>query len=90
MSKRSNCFKGELEQLSLLIDNRNCFDCGKNNSIVIHSIDKTPAQWASYNNGIYLCLECSGEHRGFGSSVSSIKSITLDQWYIFIYIYYII
>ena len=43
-------------------------------------IDKQPAHWASVNNGIYLCLDCAGEHRGFGSSVSFIKSVTLDQW----------
>jgi len=44
-------------------------------------IDKVPAPWASVNNAIFLCLECSGEHRGFGVSVSYIRSINLDTWY---------
>jgi hypothetical protein len=50
-------------------ENANCFDCGK-----------SPAQWASVNNAIYLCLTCAGEHRGFGVSISYIRSITIDTW----------
>ena len=43
-------------------------------------LDKTPAQWASINNAIYLCLNCAGEHRGYGVNVSFIRSITIDTW----------
>ena len=50
-------------------ENLCCFDCGK-----------TPAQWASINNSIFLCISCSGIHRGFGVHISFIKSITLDAW----------
>ena len=50
-------------------ENLCCFDCGK-----------TPAQWASINNSIFLCISCSGIHRGFGVQISFIKSITLDAW----------
>jgi hypothetical protein len=46
---------------------------------VLTSIDKTPAHWSSINNGLYLCMECSGEHRGFGVNISYIRSITLDS-----------
>ncbi len=50
-------------------DNKLCFDCqGK------------PANWASVNNGIFLCLNCSGNHRSLGVSVSYIKSVVLDKW----------
>lgn len=54
----------------LLKDNENtfCFDCGKQ-----------PAQWASINNAVYLCIECSGNHRGYGVNISYIRSITLDN-----------
>ena len=61
--------KAELESLYTAPSNSQCFDC-----------DNKPAHWASINNGVYLCLDCSGEHRGFGISCSYIKSVTLDQW----------
>ena len=32
------------------------------------------------NNSIYLCLNCAGVHRGFGVSISYIRSITMDSW----------
>ena len=50
-------------------ENQKCFDCGK-----------TPVQWASVNNGIYLCINCSGNHRGYGDNIRFIRSITLDSW----------
>ena len=62
---------GNLQFKEILQDPENlcCFDCGK-----------TPAQWASINNSIFLCISCSGIHRGFGVQISFIKSITLDAW----------
>jgi hypothetical protein len=62
---------GHYEFEILLKDEENlaCFDCGK-----------TPAQWASVNNAIYLCLSCAGEHRGLGVAVSYVRSITIDTW----------
>ena len=50
-------------------ENQKCFDCGK-----------TPVQWASVNNGVFLCIECSGNHRGYGVNISFIRSMTLDSW----------
>ena len=50
-------------------DNKLCFDCGGK-----------PANWVSVNNSIFLCLNCSGNHRGLGVNVSYIKSIVLDKW----------
>jgi len=49
--------------------NRYCFDCGA----------KEP-NWASINNAIFLCLSCAGIHRGYGVSISYIRSITMDLW----------
>jgi hypothetical protein len=59
-----------------------------NVSIVVKYVylGKTPAQWASINNGIYLCINCSGEHRGYGVTISFMRSITIDTWYIITYL----
>ena len=35
--------------------NNKCFECR----------EETP-QWISVNNGIFICLNCAGAHRGFG------------------------
>ena len=59
----------EFEELLKEPDNQMCFDCGK-----------TPAQWASVNNGVYLCINCSGNHRGYGVNISYVRSLTLDKW----------
>ena len=50
-------------------DNQRCFDC-----------NKQPTQWASCNNAVYLCIECSGNHRSYGVNVSYVRSLTLDHW----------
>lgn len=50
-------------------ENQKCFDC-----------DKSPCQWASINNGIFLCMDCGGIHRGLGVEKSYVRSITLDNW----------
>jgi Putative GTPase activating protein for Arf len=49
--------------------NFQCVDCGRN-----------AAQWASVNHGIFICLECSGQHRGLGVHISFVRSITMDSW----------
>lgn len=50
-------------------DNQICFDCGGK-----------PANWSSINNGIFLCLSCSGNHRSLGVNISYVKSVVLDKW----------
>ena len=48
--------------------NRICADCGT----------KAP-RWASVNLGVFVCLQCSGIHRGLGVHISFVQSLNLDS-----------
>ena len=59
----------EIPEILKLEGNTTCIDCGSEKP-----------NWASLNNGVFLCLKCAGVHRGFGMSVSLIRSLQIDSW----------
>jgi len=62
--------RATLKKLVTLEGNRTCADCKRN---------KHP-RWASWNLGVFICIRCSGIHRGMGTHISKVKSVDLDTW----------
>lgn len=58
-----------LSMLKRLEGNHRCIDCGEQNP-----------QWAATRYGAMLCLNCSGQHRSLGVQVSSVRSVSMDEW----------
>ncbi|TFK71737.1 Arf GTPase activating protein, partial [Pluteus cervinus] len=62
-------FTRTLRELVKRPENKVCADCKRNDP-----------RWASWNLGVFLCIRCSGIHRGMGTHISKVKSVDLDTW----------
>ncbi|KAL0950505.1 hypothetical protein HGRIS_007314 [Hohenbuehelia grisea] len=62
-------FTRTLRELVKKPENKVCADCKRNDP-----------RWASWNLGVFLCIRCSGIHRGMGTHISKVKSVDLDTW----------
>jgi Arf-GAP with coiled-coil, ANK repeat and PH domain-containing protein len=49
------------------------------NSVCADCSEENP-EWASINLGVFICIDCSGVHRSFGTHISKVRSIELDKW----------
>ena len=67
---RTEANRATLKSLVKLESNKSCADCKRN---------KHP-RWASWNLGVFVCIRCSGIHRGMGTHISRVKSVDLDSW----------
>lgn len=59
-----------LRKCRMKSDNRNCFECGSRSPV-----------WCSVTFGVYLCLDCSGNHRRKGTHISFVRSVDMDKFY---------
>jgi len=57
------------KQLQLETENQSCFDCSQPNP-----------QWASVNNGIFICMNCASLHKSMGTHISFTRSLSMDPW----------
>lgn len=50
-------------------ENKKCFECQYPHPL-----------WCNINHGVFICMECSGVHRGLGVHLSFVRSATIDDW----------
>lgn len=51
------------------VENKKCFECQYPHPL-----------WCNINHGVFICMECSGVHRGLGVHLSFVRSATIDDW----------
>lgn len=69
MARNQAELRRQVAELLKRPENKECADC----------TERLP-KWAVVNHGIFVCLNCSGQHRNIGAHISKVKSATLDDW----------
>ncbi|GAA6014346.1 hypothetical protein JCM11491_005050 [Sporobolomyces phaffii] len=65
----SDRYQRQVVELVKQPGNSQCADCKQPNP-----------RWASWDQGVFLCVKCASMHRKIGSHISKVKSLTLDTW----------
>lgn len=55
--------------LKAMPGNDRCIDCGR-----------ISPEWCSVTLSVFVCLECSGQHRSLGTHISFVRSVKMDSW----------
>ncbi len=45
-----------------------------------HTHTHTDPGWSDIKFGVFICIECSGIHRGLGAHLAQVKSLALDEF----------
>ena len=71
MTMKDYAIDSDILELKVLAETMNdtCMDCGV----------KDP-DWVSLDFGVLICMQCAGIHRSFGSHITRVKSLKLDNW----------
>jgi len=59
----------DFRRLQTLPGNLECVNCGN-----------PQPDWGCPKLGVLFCFQCSGLHRGLGTHISFVRSVTLDSW----------
>jgi stromal membrane-associated protein len=82
----------EQKQLALMVQeegNKICADCSAKSMhifglfvalLLMKCGARADPSWASFNLGMFMCIDCSGIHRSLGTHITKVKSINLDSW----------